>query len=105
METTQEQALRNEQSWKNQALFKRYASVDGAPKKQIVTAVHPVFLSPLVDQLMGFVQVYAIQMLHQLFTSYVAIDEIDLEDIAVKNDWDIWPRWITSPFIREIRKG
>ena len=54
------------------------------PKKKIVTAVEPVFLPPLMDQLIGFGQVYALTLLHHLLTSYRAIDEIDLEENAAK---------------------
>ena len=45
--------------------------------------MEPVFLSPLVDQLTGFGQVSALTMLLHLFSSYRAIDEIDLEENAV----------------------
>ena len=46
--------------------------------------MEPVFLSPLVDQLKGFGQVYALTMLQHLFASYGAIYDIDLEGNAVK---------------------
>ena len=55
-------------------------------KKQIVTAVQPVLLYPLVEQLTGFGQVSALYMLQHLFTSYRAIDEIVLEEKRGKND-------------------
>ena len=42
MGATQEQALGTEEILKNQALFRRYTTVDGSLKKQIVTAVQPV---------------------------------------------------------------
>ena len=58
--------------------------MDGAIKKKIVTAVEPVFLSPLVDQLTGFGQVLALVILQYLFTSYGEIDEIDPEENAMK---------------------
>ena len=58
--------------------------MDRALKKQIVTAVKLVFLSALVDQLTVSGQVSALQMLHQLFTSYGEIDEVDLEENAAK---------------------
>ena len=54
--------------------------MDGSVQNQIVTAVQPVFLAPLVDQLNGFVQVSALAMLHNNFTSYGAIEKIDLEE-------------------------
>ena len=65
-------------------MFRKYTAVDGALKKQIVTAVEPVFISPLVDKLTGFLQVSAITMLQHLFASYGVIGEINLEENAVK---------------------
>ena len=52
-------------------------------KKQIFTAVEPVLLSPLMNQITGFGQVYALTMLQHLFSSYGAIKNIDLEENAV----------------------
>ena len=49
-------------------------------KKQIVTAVEPFFLSPLVYKLTGFGQVYSLTMLQHIFSSYGAINEINLEE-------------------------
>ena len=46
--------------------------------------VQPVFLSLLMEQLTGFGQVTALQILQRLFTSYREIDEIDFEENAVK---------------------
>ena len=57
MGTAQEQALRIEKFRQNQAMFRQYTAVDGALTHQIVTAMEPVLLSPLVDQLTGFGQV------------------------------------------------
>ena len=53
-------------------------------KRQIVTAVEPVLLSPMVDQLTGFGQVSALTMLQHIFSSYGVINEIGLEENAVK---------------------
>ena len=58
--------------------------MDGALKKHIVTAVEPVFLSPLVDHITGCGQVSTLTMLQHLFSSYGVIDEIDLEENSVK---------------------
>ena len=58
--------------------------MDGALKTHIVTAVEPVFLSQMVDQLTGFGQVSALTMLQHLFSIYRVIDEIDLEENSVK---------------------
>ena len=53
-------------------------------KKQIVTALEPVFLSPLVNQFTGFGQVTALTVLLHLFSRYRSIYKIDLEGNAVK---------------------
>ena len=84
MGSAQEQAIGTEKFRQNQALFRRYTAMYGALKNQIITAVEPVFLSSLVDQLTGFGQVSALTMLQHLFASYRLIDEIDLEENAVK---------------------
>ena len=84
MGSAQEQALGTENFRQNQAMFRKYTAVDGALKKQIVTAVEPVFLSPLVDKLAGFGQVYTLTMLRHLFDSYRVINKIDLKENAVK---------------------
>ena len=81
MGSAQEQALGTEMFRKDQALFRKYTAVDVALKKKIVTAVEPVFLSPLVDQHTDFGQVSVLTMLQHLFSSYGAIDEIDLEEM------------------------
>ena len=47
-------------------------------------AVEPLFLSPLVDQLSGFRQVSALNILQHLLSSYRKIDEINLEENASK---------------------
>ena len=68
----------------NQALFRKYIAVDRALKKHIFSAVEPVFLSPLVDQLKGFGQVTALTMLQHMFSGYGSIDKINLEENTVK---------------------
>ena len=60
-------------------MFQKYTNMDLALKMHIVTAVEPVFLSPLVYQLTGFGQVSALTILWHLFSSYRAIDELDLK--------------------------
>ena len=82
--TSQDQALGNKRFQQNQALFRRYTAVGGDLNKQTVTAVQPVFLSPLVGQLTGFGKFSAIAMLQNIFTSYGTIEKIDLEENAVK---------------------
>ena len=67
-ENAQEQALGTENFQQNQALFHKYIDVDRVLKNQIVTAVEPVLLTPLVDQITGFVQVSALMMMKHLFS-------------------------------------
>ena len=71
-------------------------------KKQIVTAVEPVFLSSMVDQLTVFGQVTALTMLQHMFSSYRAIDRIDLQENAVKM---MGPYKPTEPLDRLIEKS
>ena len=81
--SSQEQAIGTEKFQQNQALFQNYTVVNGALKKQIVTAVEPVFLCPLVDQLTFFGQFSALTMMQHIFSSYGEIDIIDLKENAV----------------------
>ena len=67
MGASQEQALGNEKFQQNQALFRRYTSVDGAIKKKISTVVELVFLSPLLEQITGFGQVPELVLIQHLF--------------------------------------
>ena len=73
-------------------------------KKQIVTAVEPVLLSPLVDQLTGCGQVYAITMLQHTFSSYGAIYKIYLEENAVKMMGPYDPAEPLSRLIEQLEK-
>ena len=75
--------------------------MDGALKNKIVTAVQPVFLSPLVDQLTGFGQVTALQIPQNLFNYYRAIDNIGLEKNAVRMMMPYDPA-LTNQFHKEI---
>ena len=84
MGNAQERALGNEKFQQNQALFRKYAAAEGALKNQIVMAVEPVFLFPLMDQLIGFRQVSALAMIQHLLSSYRMIKKISLEENAVK---------------------
>ena len=57
----------------------------------------PFFLYPLVDQYTGFCQVYVPAMLKNIFTSYGAIEEIDLEEKSVKMIGALLPHGTSSP--------
>ena len=82
MGNAQYQVLGTENFRQNQGLFRKYTAIDDALKNKIITTVEPVFLSPLVDQLTGYVQVSALTMLQHLFLSYGKIDEINLEEMS-----------------------
>ena len=79
MGTAREQALRTKRFQQKHALLRRYTAMEGYQKKQIITMVQPVFLFPLVDQLTGFGQISALDMLQHLFNYYEAINEIGLK--------------------------
>ena len=76
----QDQVPGTENFQKNQALFQKYTAIDWSLKHQIITAVEPVFLYLLVDQLIRLRQVSSLTMLQNLFSSYGTIDEINLEE-------------------------
>ena len=84
MRRSQEQALGTEKFRQNQALFRKYTVVNGAFKNQIIKAVEPVFLSPLVYHLIVFGQVSALNMLKYLFLRYRTIDGINPEENSVE---------------------
>ena len=103
--SAQEQALGTEKFRQNKALFRKYTAVDRALKKKIITAVVPVFLYPMVDQLTGFGQVSALIMLKHLFSSYGAIGKINLEENAVKMMGPYDPNEPLAQIIKQLEKG
>ena len=105
MGNAQEQAPVTENFRQNQALFQKYTAMDGALKKQIVTAVEPVFLSPLVYQLTGFGQVFALTMLQNMFSRYEAIDERNLKENAAKMMGPYNPVEPLDRLIKQLEKG
>ena len=105
MGTAQEQALGTKQFQQNQALFRRCTVMDGSLKKKIITAVQPVSLYPLVDQLTNFGQVNALQIIHHIFNSYGTIDKIKPKKNAVNM---MGPYDLTEPLallIEQLEKG
>ena len=68
-------------------------------------AVQPVFLSPLMDQLAGFGKVTALQMFQRLFSSYGAIDKINLEENEVKIMGPYNPVEPLSCIVNQLKKG
>ena len=105
MGIAQEQALVTEKFRHNQAMFRKYTAVDGALKNHIVVVIEPVFLSPLVDQLTGFVHVSTLTMLQHIFASYMAINKIDLEENAVKIMGPYDPAEPLARLIKQLERG
>ena len=67
--------------------------------------VQVFYLYPLVDQLTGFRQMTAIQIIYNLFNSYREIDKIDPEENAVNM---MGPYETTEPLdrlIEQLEKG
>ena len=67
--------------------------------------VQPFLLSPLVDQLTGFGKFYALAILKNVFTSYVEIDKIGLEENAVKMMVPYDPVETLARLIKQLGKG
>ena len=67
--------------------------------------VQPVFLSPPLYQLIGFGQVYPLEMLQHILTSWTAIDEIDLKENAVKMIDPYDPAEPLSRLIEQLEKS
>ena len=86
-------------------MFRKHTAVDGVLKNQIVTSVEPVLLSPLVYQITWFRQVSALTMLQHLFSSYGAIEKIDLKKNAVKMMGPYYPAEPLARIIEQLEKG
>ena len=67
--------------------------------------MEPVSLSPLLDQLTGFVQLSALTMLQHLFYSYGSINKIDLEENAAKMIGPYNPAEPLDLRIEQLQKG
>ena len=59
-------------------MLRWYTTVDGALKKQIITAMETILVSLIKDQLTGFRKFTALKMMYYIFRAYGAIDDIDL---------------------------
>ena len=105
MGSAKEQALGTIKFRQKQVLFRKYTAVDRVLKNHIVTAVEPVFLSLLVDQLTGFGQLSALTILKHIFYSYRDIDEIDLEENLVKMMGPYDPAEPIARLIEQLEKG
>ena len=79
--------------------------MDGVLKTQMVTAVQPVFLSPLVDQLTGFGKLTTLQIIQYLFASYRNIDKINLDENARETMGPYDPAETLASLIKKLEKG
>jgi hypothetical protein len=59
--------------------YRTYTSVQQALKKQIISVFEPMYLDVLNDNMVGFTNIYARDMLDHLFGTYVNITAVDLE--------------------------
>jgi hypothetical protein len=59
--------------------YRTYTSVQQALKKQIISVFEPMYLDVLNDNMVGFANISARDMLDQLFSTYSNITAVDLE--------------------------
>jgi hypothetical protein len=60
-------------------IFKSWTTVEQAFKKQIITALEPLYLEIINNDMVGFTNTTARDMLDHLFFSYGSITDVDLE--------------------------
>ena len=65
-------------------MSQHYTAANGAFKQQIISVMETIFLYPIKDQLTGFGQFTALNIMDHLFSSYEEIDDINLEENDVK---------------------
>jgi hypothetical protein len=67
--------------WKEAVLtFRTFNNVKQALKKQIITVFEPMYLKNLNDDMVGFANISAREMLDHLFMTYENITAVDLEN-------------------------
>jgi hypothetical protein len=70
--------------------YRTYTSVQQSLKKQIINAFEPMYLDVLNDDMVGFANISAQDMLDHLFTTYGNITTVDLENNFehMRQAWD-----------------
>jgi hypothetical protein len=70
--------------------YRTYTSVQQALKKQIITVFEPMNLDVLNDNMVGFANIIAREMLDHLFMTYGNITAVDLENNfeQMRRAWD-----------------
>jgi hypothetical protein len=78
--------------------FRKCNTVEQALKKQIVMVFEPMYLEIINNDMVGFVNTTARDMLEHLFLSYGSITEVDLEHKFenMRNAWDCLLRLYSS---------
>jgi hypothetical protein len=67
-------------SWEESLLtFRKFNTVQKALKKQIITVFDPMYLDILIDDIAGFANITAREMLDHLFLTYGNITVVDLK--------------------------
>jgi hypothetical protein len=78
-------------NWEEAVLtYRTYTSVKQALKKQIITVFYPMYLDILNDDMVGFANITAREMLDHLFMTYGNITAVDLEKKIeqMRQAWD-----------------
>jgi hypothetical protein len=78
-------------TWEEEAqTYRTYTSVQQALKKQIINVFEPMYLDILNDDMVGFANISARDMLDHLFTTYGNITAVDLENNFehMRRAWD-----------------
>jgi hypothetical protein len=69
--------------------YRTYTSVQQALKKQIISVLEPMYLDDLNDNMVGFTNISARDMLDHIFGTYGKITVVDLE-INFEHMWRAW---------------
>jgi len=95
----------NDRHKRQQRIFEKYGNTDKALKKQIEATVEEDFLSTLRNELTGFNQVTALQMIHHLYVTYGEIDEVDIDEnlVAMMKPYD--PELTLATLTNQLEKG
>jgi hypothetical protein len=84
--------------------YRTCTSVQQALKKQIISVFQPMYLEILNDNMLGYANISARDMLDHLFETYVNITAVDLEINLehIRRAWD--PQQPVETFFKQIQK-
>jgi hypothetical protein len=83
-------------SWEDAVItYRIFNTVQQALKKQIITVFEPMYLEILNDDMVGFANIRAREMLDHLFLTYGNITAVDLENNfeQMRKAWDPSSQW------------